>query len=92
MTRRNNLVKCNFLTTEILPEASNKAKTSKNSRDQMKHLSKRKLAAFSNEQTEDAFVNPMILRNDHRIEAFFPVEYDVNYTCLAAAGQDLSGD
>ena len=85
-------MKCNFLTTEILPEASNKAKTSKNSRDQMKHLSKRKLAAFSNEQTEDAFVNLMIIRNDHRIEAFFPVEYDVNYTCLAAAGQDFSGD
>jgi hypothetical protein len=58
----------------------------------MKHLSKRKLAAFSNEQTEDAFVNLMIIRNDHRIEAFFPVEYDVNYTCLAAAGQDFSGD
>ena len=79
-------MKCNFLTTEILPETSNKAKTSKNSRDQTKLLSKRKLAAFSNEQTEQAFVNPMILRNDHRIEAFFPVEYDVNYTCLAAAG------
>ena len=79
-------MKCNFLTTEILPETSNKAKTSKYSRDQTKLLSKRKLAAFSNEQTEQAFVNPMILRNDHRIEAFFPVEYDVNYTCLAAAG------
>ena len=92
MTRRNNLVKCNFLTTEILPEASNIAKTSKNSRDQTKLLSKRKLAAFSNEKNEQAFVNPMILKNDHRIEAFFPVEYDVNYTCLAAAGQDFSGD
>lgn len=92
MTRRNNLTKCNFLTTEILPEASKKAKTSSNSRDQTKLISKRKLAAFCNEQSEQVFLNPMILRHDQRIEPFFPVEYDINYTCLAASGQDLSGD
>jgi hypothetical protein len=80
------------MTTEILPEASKKAKTSTNSRDQTKIISKRKLAAFCNEQSEQTFFNPMILRNDHRIEPFFPVEYDINYTCLAVSGQDLSGD